>query len=82
MIFLKRLTMKVTVKLFATLRQRRFDIDTLDLPPGTTVGDVIQKLGIPEKEVTLIFINGRHGELSSELRDGDTLGMFPPVGGG
>lgn len=74
--------MKVTVKLFATLRQGRFDIDTLDLPPKTTVGDVIQTLGIPEKEVTLIFINGRHGELSSELHDGDTLGMFPPVGGG
>lgn len=74
--------MKVTVKLFATLRQGRFDIDTLDLPPGTTVGDVIQKLGIPEKEVTLIFINGRHGEPSSELHHGDTLGMFPPVGGG
>jgi molybdopterin converting factor small subunit len=75
-------SMKVTVKLFATLRQGRFDIDTLDLPPGTKIIDVVQRLGIPEKEVTLIFVNGRHSEFLSELRDGDTLAMFPPVGGG
>jgi len=77
-----RHTMKVTVKLFATLRQGRFDIDTLDLPAGTTAGEVIHRFGIPEKEVTLIFINGRHGDFASELHDGDTLAMFPPVGGG
>lgn len=74
--------MHVTVKLFATLRQGRFDIDRLTLPPGTIVGDIFHKFGIPEKEVTLIFINGRHGDFSSELHDGDTLAMFPPVGGG
>ncbi len=74
--------MRVTVKLFATLRQGRFDIDTLDLPPGTKIIDVVQRLGVPEKEVTLIFINGRHGDFTSELHDGDTLAMFPPEGGG
>jgi len=74
--------MKVTVKLFATLRQGRFDIEVLDIHPGTEVGDIVKQLGIPDKEVTLIFINGRHGQLTSELHDGDTLGMFPPVGGG
>jgi molybdopterin converting factor small subunit len=74
--------MQVTVKLFATLRQGRFDIDTLDLNPGATVGDVVQEFGIPEKEVTLIFINGRHADFTSVLHGGDTLAMFPPVGGG
>jgi molybdopterin converting factor small subunit len=74
--------MQVVVKLFATLRQGRFDIDILDLPSGTTVRHIVQKLGIPEKEVTLIFINGRHGEPTSELHEGDTIAMFPPVGGG
>lgn len=74
--------MRVTIKLFATLRQGRFDIDNFDLPPGTTPGDVVRRINIPEKEVTLIFINGRHGDLRSELHDGDTLAMFPPVGGG
>jgi len=74
--------MQVTVKLFATLRQGRFDIDTLDLSPGTKIIDVVQRLGIPEREVTLIFVNGLHREFVSELQDGDTLAMFPPVGGG
>lgn len=74
--------MQVTVKLFATLRQGRFDIDTLDLPPGTKIIDVVQRLGIPEREVTLIFVNGLHSEFLSELHEGDTLAMFPPVGGG
>jgi len=74
--------MKVTVKLFATLRQGRFDIETLDLPSGAKIIDVVQRLGIPEREVTIIFVNGMHREFLSELRDGDTLAMFPPVGGG
>jgi molybdopterin converting factor small subunit len=74
--------MHITVKLFATLRQERFDIDTLDLPPDTTVGDIVKKLGISDKEVTLIFVNGVHAELVTEVRDGDTVALFPPVGGG
>ena len=74
--------MHITVKLFATLRQGKFDIDTLDLPPGTTVGDIVKRLYITEKEVTLIFVNGVHAEFETELHDGDVLALFPPVGGG
>jgi len=74
--------MLITVKLFATLRNNRFDICDFDYPPGTKVIDIVQGLGLPEKEVTLILINGRHGEFPTELREGDVLAMFPPVGGG
>jgi len=74
--------MRVTIKLFATLRQGRFDVETFDLSPETKVIDVMKRIGVPQREVTLIFINGRHGDLSSELHEGDTLAMFPPVGGG
>lgn len=74
--------MEVTVKLFATLRQGRFDIRTSELPPGATVGDVIEMLGLSAKEVTLIFVNGVHGAFGTQLRDGDTVALFPPVGGG
>jgi molybdopterin converting factor small subunit len=81
-LFLIREGMNITVKLFATLRQGKFDIDTLDLPPGTSVGDIVKNLSIPEEEVTLIFVNGVHGELQTEVKDGDTLALFPPVGGG
>jgi molybdopterin converting factor small subunit len=39
-------------------------------------------IGIPEKEVRLIFVNGRHASLEDRLAEGDTLALFPPVGGG
>jgi sulfur carrier protein len=74
--------MHITVKLFATLRQGKFDIDTFDLPPGITVGNIVKRLDIPEKEVTLIFVNGVHAEFETELHDSDALALFPPVGGG
>ena len=73
---------RVTVKLFATLREGRFNVDSLELQPGSTVTTIVHRLGIPEKEATLIFLNGRHADLSTELFDGDTLAIFPPIGGG
>jgi sulfur-carrier protein len=74
--------MHVTVKLFATLRKDRFDTDDLELPEGVTAGEIISRTGIPATEVTLIFINGRHGSPDAKLAEGDTLALFPPIGGG
>lgn len=74
--------MHINVKLFATLRQGRFDVEEREVAPGATVGDVIREVGIPEKDVKLIFINGRHALPDTELAEGDTLALFPPIGGG
>jgi len=74
--------MQINLKLFATLRKGRFEEKNLELPPGATVGWVIRELDFPEKEVTLIFINGRHADVTTILSSGDTLSLFPPVGGG
>ena len=74
--------MRVIVKLFATLREGRFSVETLDLEPGATATDIIRRLNISEKEAALIFLNSRHANLSDELADGDTLSIFPPIGGG
>ena len=73
---------KITVKLFATLRRGRFENDSKKFPSGTTVRDVIEKLNIPDEKVSIIFLNGRHAKRDHELEDGDTLALFPPVGGG
>lgn len=73
---------RVTVKLFATLRQGRFSLENRTFEPGTTVGMVVRELGIPEQEAALILVNGRHEDLTTQLADGDTLALFPPVGGG
>jgi len=74
--------MRITVKLFVTLRQGRFDMEEREVAPGARAGDLIRELGIPEKEVTLVFINNRHALPDTELTEGDTLALFPPIGGG
>ena len=74
--------MRVIVKLFATLREGRFSVETLDLEAGATAANIVRRLNISEKEAALIFRNGRHADLSAQLADGDTLSIFPPIGGG
>ena len=76
------INIKVTVRLFATLRQGRFKEQVLDYEEGTTVADVIEQLNVPHKELGIVFQNGKHSELQQTLRDKDILSIFPPVGGG
>lgn len=74
--------MQVTLKLFATFRVGRFAEETRDYPPGTCITDIINELGIPEKEIGMIMLNSRHAEPEQELSNGDNLALFPLVGGG
>jgi sulfur carrier protein ThiS len=73
--------MEVTVKLFATLREGRFVEESRQYPAAATVADAIADVGIREK-VAIIFVNGRHARLDQELLEGDTLALFPAIGGG
>jgi sulfur-carrier protein len=74
--------MPVKVKLFASLRKGRFDVEDRLYQPGLTCRKVVDEIGIPEDAIRLIFINGRHASLEDQLADGDTLALFPPLGGG
>ena len=74
--------MKVTVKLFATLRDGRFEEEVRQYGPQTTVGQVLENLNIPETEVKIVFVNNRHAGIDRKLRDGDVMALFPPIGGG
>ena len=74
--------MKITLKLFASFRIGRFDIETVDYPPGTTVADVEDSLKLPRNELGIMMINNRHVKLDSLIADGDTLALFPLLGGG
>ncbi len=75
--------MGIEIKLFATLapylpeNSEDFPIDE-----GETIKSLINKLGIPEKDVTLMFINSVRSSHESEIADNDRVGLFPPVGGG
>jgi len=79
--------MRIEVNLYATLKKYLKNDNggkssTIDVKDGLCVKDVIQRLKIPADLVKLIFINGVHGKVDTILKDGDRLGLFPPVGGG
>lgn len=74
--------MKVKVKLFANFRKERFREKDLELPVECTVGWVVDYLKIPRKELGVVFLNGLSAALDRVLHDGDTLSIFPMVGGG
>jgi molybdopterin converting factor small subunit len=46
------------------------------------VQDLIEQLEIPVEETRVIFINNIIEGPDSKLKDGDVVGIFPPVGGG
>ncbi|HKZ17220.1 MAG TPA: MoaD/ThiS family protein [Geobacteraceae bacterium] len=74
--------MNVTVKLFATFRTGRFAAENREYQSGTTVLDIIKELDINADDIGATLINGRHVEEDSQLNEGDTLSIFPLVGGG
>ncbi len=74
--------MKITVKLFAGFRNDRFKVDDLEFPENATVADVLGALKINEPELGVAMINGRHVAKDQVLKGGETLSLFPKVGGG
>lgn len=72
----------IEVRLFATLRYGREKIYTF--PPGTfqTAAEVLEYFHIPTEEVSIYLINGMHSRLEDDIKDGDIIALFPPVGGG
>ena len=74
--------MLVTVKLFATFRTGRFDVAQQEHPAGTTVGDIVDALGIPRGEIGILMVSSRHAVLEQQPAPGDTVSIFPLVGGG
>ncbi len=78
---------KIQIKLFATLG--RFLPDRLqgtpydlEMPDGSNLNDVLNRMQIPLDETKVVFVNNRVQELDYILIDGDRVGIFPPVGGG
>lgn len=75
--------MEIELKLFATLAPYLPEnSENYPIEEGETIKSLINKLGIPEKDVTLMFINSLRSDHDSELADKDRVGLFPPVGGG
>lgn len=74
--------MRITVRLFATLREGRGKEMSLELPPDSTPRGIAERLGIGADDVAILLVNGRDGEFDAPLAEGDRVSIFPPVGGG
>jgi molybdopterin synthase catalytic subunit/molybdopterin converting factor small subunit len=75
---------KVTVKLFAVLRERAGASElTLELPEGARVRDALQSLAdVVEGVPVVMAVNREYADGDVELSASDELALVPPVSGG
>ena len=84
--------MKVTLKLYATLSDhlpdaaRKTNAVELDLHPGTSIAQVIERENLPRKLCHLVLIDGVFippaERATRALVEGETLAIWPPIAGG
>ena len=78
---------EIELRIFGELRKYREGMaigesHALRCDDGSTVKDILSRLGIPETEAKIILVNGRAKEINDELNDNDRLAIFPVVAGG
>jgi sulfur carrier protein ThiS len=88
--------MKIYLKVFATLADKLSEslkdqfpkgfkpgsAIELEMPAETSISALIEKLELQDKGGLLVFVNGRAKHNGYMVREGDQIGIFPPIGGG
>ena len=81
--------MTVNVRLFAELRERfGCDRTAMDLPAGTTLGDLLAQLGESAPQVrpllakSAVAVGLEMSSLDRVLQGNDEISILPPVSGG
>ena len=79
--------MRVEVRLFATLApflpaDSRDGAADLEIPEGSTIVDVTDRLGIPPDLARVVLVNGRDVGSNAPLAPRDVVTIFPPLAGG
>ena len=79
--------MKIELRLFASLsrylpEQRTGNLCAMEIPEGTTIKELLQRLTFPAEIRKIIIVNGVHAGDNQTLAEGDRIGVFPPVAGG
>jgi len=75
---------RVQLNVYATLRSYVGGAPSVevDVEPGETVGEMLERLGVPTDQTRILFVNNRAATLAQALEDGDRVGVFPAIGGG
>lgn len=79
--------MIINVKLFAMLTRYHPDSAAgvpfqVELPENSTIQNLLEILEIPIDETKITFVNNQIQPLDYQLKEGDIVGIFPPVAGG
>jgi len=75
----------IEVHLYGKLRRYSGDLEPtsasiakVEACSGDTVLEIVDRLGIPHDELgSNKFLNGRYANMSTQVHDGDRLGLFP-----
>jgi sulfur carrier protein ThiS len=52
-----------------------------EISHGSTISDLMMHLRVPEREVSMVFVNGLHRPGEYQLKNDDNVSVFPLVGG-
>lgn len=79
--------MKIELRLYASLgrympERKPGPSETMEVVEGSTIRSLLEILKVPLDSVKIIFLNGLHANGDEVLKDGDRVGVFPPVAGG
>ena len=83
--------MKIKFKLFATLTDHlpqpsRTNSVELEVAAGSTIQSVIDQFQLPSQLVHLVLVNGIYvypsARITTKLKEGDVLAIWPPIAGG
>jgi sulfur carrier protein ThiS len=74
--------MKVELNLYASLARFVPRTGPMEVDGDTTILGLLRRLDVPLDKVKIIFLNGIHASGNETLREGDRVGVFPPVAGG
>ena len=74
--------MKVELNLYASLARFVPRTGPMEVDGDTTILGLLRRLDVPMEKVKIIFLNGIHASGQESLKDGDRIGVFPPVAGG
>lgn len=78
---------EVKVRLYGMLRKHSpgigiGEMKAVSIPENSHLSELVARIGVPEKEVKITFINNQQQDDNYQLQDGDKVALFPLVAGG